>query len=56
VRVVVVSHDLNGLGAWAEEIMRLERGTVVARGTPAQLLEPDAGALRLRELPGEAPR
>jgi len=49
VRVVVVSHDLDGLGAWAEEIVHLERGAVVARGTPRDLLEPDPGAQRLRE-------
>ncbi len=49
VRVVVVSHDLDGLGAWAEEIVVLERGAVVARGTPDTLLEIDPQALRLRE-------
>ena len=48
VRVVVVSHDLDGLGAWAEEIVVLERGRVVARGLPGELLEADPEALRLR--------
>jgi molybdate transport system ATP-binding protein len=53
VRVVVVSHDLDGLGAWAEEIVVLERGRVVARGAPQELLEVDTNALRLRALPRE---
>jgi len=50
VRVVVVSHDLDGLGAWAEEIVVLERGAVTARGSAAEMLEPDDAALRLRRL------
>lgn len=48
VRSLVVSHDLDGLGGWAEEIVVLERGAVVARGRPEELLEADPEALRLR--------
>ena len=48
VRTLVVSHDLDGLGGWAEEIVVLERGAVVARGGPAELLEVDPEAVRLR--------
>jgi len=50
VRSVVVSHDLDGLGAWAEEIVVLERGAVAARGAPGEMLVPDAAAMRLRGL------
>ena len=49
VRAVVVSHDLDGLGEWAEEIVVLERGAVIARGAAAELLERDPQALRLRQ-------
>lgn len=48
VRALVVSHDLDGLSGWAEEIVVLERGAVVARGEPAALLEHDPEAVRLR--------
>jgi molybdate transport system ATP-binding protein len=48
VRSIVVSHDLDGLGDWAEEVVVLERGAVAARGAPGELLEPDPGAVRLR--------
>ena len=47
-RTLVVSHDLDGLAEWAEEIVALELGQVVARGAPAELLERDPDAVRLR--------
>jgi molybdate transport system ATP-binding protein len=43
-----VSHDLEGLAGWADEIVVLERGAVVARGLASELLERDPDALRLR--------
>jgi molybdate transport system ATP-binding protein len=48
VRAIVVSHDLDGLHEWAEEIVVLQRGRVVRRGAAAELLERDPGAVRLR--------
>ncbi len=48
VKTICVSHDLDGLGEWAEEILVLERGKVIARGPARELLEPDPRALRLK--------
>ena len=42
-----VSHDLQGLDHWAEEIVVLERGAIVDRGPASELLERDPDALRL---------
>ncbi len=42
-----VSHDLQGLSNWAEEIVVLERGAIVDHGTASELLEPDPHAYRL---------
>jgi molybdate transport system ATP-binding protein len=52
VRSLAVSHDLDGLASWAEEIVVLERGAVAARGRPEELLEPDPEAVRPRHRPG----
>lgn len=49
-----VSHDLQGLDHWAEEIVVLERGTIVDRGPASELLERDPDALRLVPRAGRA--
>ncbi|HXT22389.1 MAG TPA: ATP-binding cassette domain-containing protein, partial [Thermoanaerobaculia bacterium] len=46
-----VSHDLQGLDHWAEEIVVLERGAIVDRGPASELLERDPDALRLASRP-----
>ncbi|HMQ92283.1 MAG TPA: ATP-binding cassette domain-containing protein [Amaricoccus sp.] len=39
--VVVVLHDINYAAAWADRIVALREGAVVAEGTPAEVIRPD---------------
>lgn len=40
--VCVVLHDLNLAALWADRILLLHKGKLVAQGTPQQVLQPDA--------------
>jgi molybdate transport system ATP-binding protein len=51
VPIVYVTHEAGDAAALAGEILRLEGGRIVDRGGPAQMLEPDPAAVRLRRAP-----
>jgi molybdate transport system ATP-binding protein len=48
VPIVYVTHDAGDAAALAGEIVRLEGGRIVGRGSPGDMLEPDPGARRFR--------
>lgn len=49
VPMLYVTHDAGDAAALAAEILVLERGRLEARGSAAEMLEHDPGALRLRD-------
>ncbi len=51
VPMLYVTHEAGDAAALDGEILRLERGRIVDRGTSQLLLEPNPGALRLRRPP-----
>lgn len=58
--VAVVTHDLNLASQFADRILLMNRGTIVAAGTPAEILEPSilepvyGDSLRFGSWPGAA--
>ncbi len=48
VPILYVTHDAGDAAALAGEIVRLEGGRIVGRGSPGEMLEPDPGARRFR--------
>lgn len=52
---VLVSHDLDWVGALADEVVRLDAGRITAAGPPAEVLKPSPRAAPVRVAPDNGP-